>query len=79
VGRVPLPVTGLGLIKEMATRFGQDWVGTVARHLGRAPDLASDDPYESLLARAVLVAPSWSIRGGTNEILRTVIMKGLDR
>jgi len=73
------PVTEAALIKEMATRFEQDCVATVARHLGRAPDLASDDPYESLLARAVLVAPSWSIRGGTNEILRTVIMKGLDR
>ena len=36
----------------MATRFEQDCVATVARHLGRAPDLASDDPYESLLARA---------------------------
>jgi hypothetical protein len=25
----------------------------------------------------VLTAPSWTIRGGTNEILRAVIMKGL--
>jgi hypothetical protein len=61
----------------MATRFEQDSVEMVARHLGRAPDLEAADPYESLLARAVLVSPSWSIRGGTNEILRTIIAKGL--
>jgi 3-oxocholest-4-en-26-oyl-CoA dehydrogenase alpha subunit len=71
------PVIEAAMVKEMATRFEQDSVEMVARHLGRAPDLAADDPYESLLARAVLVSPSWSIRGGTNEILRTIIAKGL--
>jgi 3-oxocholest-4-en-26-oyl-CoA dehydrogenase alpha subunit len=65
------------MVKEMATRFEQDSVEMVTRHLGRAPDLTAADPYESLLARAILVAPSWSIRGGTNEILRTIIAKGL--
>jgi alkylation response protein AidB-like acyl-CoA dehydrogenase len=71
------PVIEAAMVKEMATRFEQDCVEMVARHLGRAPDLSSADPYESLLARAILVSPSWSIRGGTNEILRTVIAKGL--
>lgn len=73
------PVTEAALIKEMATRFEQESIDTVARHYGRAPDLTSDDPHESLLARAILVSPSWSIRGGTNEILRTVIAKGLGK
>lgn len=71
------PVTEAALIKEMATQFEQDCVEVVARHFGRIPDLASDDPLESLLARAIMVSPSWSIRGGTSEILRTVIAKGL--
>ena len=71
------PVIEAAMVKEMATRFEQDSVEMVARHLGRAPDLEAADPYESLLARAVLVSPSWSIRGGTNEILRTIIAKGL--
>lgn len=73
------PVTEAALIKEMATRFEQECTDIVARHYGRTPDLHSDDPYESLLARAILVSPSWSIRGGTNEILRTVISKGLNK
>jgi alkylation response protein AidB-like acyl-CoA dehydrogenase len=73
------PVIEAAMVKEMATRFEQDSVEMVARHLGRAPDLTSTDPYESLLARAILVSPSWSIRGGTNEILRTIIAKGLGK
>lgn len=73
------PVTEAALVKEMATRFEQESVDTVARHFGRTPDLHSDDPYESLLARAILVSPSWTIRGGTNEILRSVSAKGLNK
>jgi alkylation response protein AidB-like acyl-CoA dehydrogenase len=73
------PVIEAAMVKEMATRYEQDCVEMVARHLPGAPDLTSSDPYESLLARAILVSPSWSIRGGTNEILRTVIAKGLAR
>ena len=71
------PQTEAAMVKEMATRFEQDCVEMVVRHLGRAPDPTSDDPWEALLARAVLVSPSWSIRGGTNEILRTIIARGL--
>lgn len=71
------PKTEAAMVKEMATRFEQDCVEMVVRHLGRAPELTSDDPWESLLARAVLVSPSWSIRGGTNEILRSIIAKEL--
>lgn len=73
------PSTEAALAKEMATRFEQDCVEIVTRHYGRTPDLHSDDPYESLLARAILVSPSWSIRGGTTEILRTIVAKGLIR
>jgi alkylation response protein AidB-like acyl-CoA dehydrogenase len=71
------PVVEAALIKEMATRFEQDCVEIVMRHHAQVPDLHSANGFESLLARAVLVSPSWTIRGGTNEILRNVIAKGL--
>ena len=73
------PVTEAALIKEMATRFEQDTVELLVRRFERSPQLDSTDVCESLLARALLVSPSWSIRGGTVEILRTVIAKGLAR
>lgn len=71
------PSLEAALAKEMATRFEQDCVEIVTRHFGRTPDLTSEDPLEALLARAVLVSPSWSIRGGTVEILRNIVSKGL--
>lgn len=71
------PSTEAALTKEMATRFEQDCVQLVTEHFGRAPEPTSADPFEALLAQAVLVSPSWTIRGGTNEILRNIVSKGL--
>jgi hypothetical protein len=63
----------------MATRFEQECIDIVVRHYGRTPELDSSDPYESLLARAILTGPAWTIRGGTTEILRNIISKALIR
>jgi hypothetical protein len=41
------------------------------------PSLDSPSLGERLLAQAVLTGPSFTIRGGTNEILRTIASKGL--
>lgn len=71
------PVVEAALIKEMATRFEQECVEIILHHHDQAPCPDSSDEFESLLARAVLVSPSWTLRGGTNEILRNVIAKGL--
>lgn len=73
------PVTEAALVKEMATQFEQETLALVRRHYGRNPSFSSDDPWEVLLAQAILVGPSWTLRGGTTEILRSVISKGLAR
>ena len=67
------------MAKEMATRFEQECIEIVVRHYGRTPELDSPDPHESLLARAILTGPAWTIRGGTTEILRNIISKALVR
>ena len=41
------------------------------------PDLASEHPLTRSLAQTLLAAPSFTIRGGTREILRGVIARGL--
>ncbi|MCN9242360.1 acyl-CoA dehydrogenase family protein [Streptomyces sp. RY43-2] len=74
-----LPKTEAALVKDMATRFEQECVEIVVRHLGRMPDPTSEDPFEALLATAVLHKPSWTIRGGTTEILHNLIAKELGR
>ena len=79
VDRGESPTVEAALAKEMATRFEQECIDIVARHYGRTPELTSSDPYESLLARAILTGPSFTIRGGTTEILRNIIAKALIR
>ncbi|MFA6576596.1 MAG: acyl-CoA dehydrogenase family protein [Nocardioides sp.] len=74
-----LPMTEAALLKDMATRFEQESVEIVVAHLGRMPDLHSPDPQEALLAQAILDKPSWTIRGGTTEILHNLIAKELSR
>ncbi|BBY41550.1 acyl-CoA dehydrogenase [Mycobacterium mantenii] len=74
------PAAEAALIKEMGTRFEQDVVsalrGLLDRELvcGLEPEPSL---FERLLRRAVLDSPSFTIRGGTNEILRSVAAKGL--
>jgi alkylation response protein AidB-like acyl-CoA dehydrogenase len=79
VDRGESPTVEAALAKEMATRFEQECIDIVVRHYGRTQELTSSDPYESLLARAILTGPSFTIRGGTTEILRNIIAKALIR
>jgi alkylation response protein AidB-like acyl-CoA dehydrogenase len=73
------PVGEAALVKEMATRFEQDVVTAVSDHYGRTGSLTAASAFDRTLARAVVTAPSFTIRGGTNEILRTVIARDLAR
>jgi alkylation response protein AidB-like acyl-CoA dehydrogenase len=71
------PAVQSALVKEMATRFEQDLVYGVLELVDREPAPGAADPLGRLLAEAILTAPSFTIRGGTNEILRSVAARGL--
>jgi alkylation response protein AidB-like acyl-CoA dehydrogenase len=71
------PAVQSALVKEMATRFEQDLVYGILELIDREPAPGATDPFGRLLAEAILSAPSFTIRGGTNEILRSVAAKGL--
>jgi alkylation response protein AidB-like acyl-CoA dehydrogenase len=71
------PVTEAALVKEMATRFEQDVVAGVTDHYGRPVGLDGPTELDRLLAKATLTGPSWTIRGGTTEILRGVVSRAL--
>jgi acyl-CoA dehydrogenase-like protein len=71
------PATPAALVKDVGTAFERE-IPEVARRL--VPTEASpgdDDPFSGTLASVVLHAPSFTIRGGTREILRGVIARGL--
>jgi len=72
------PDLAAAVAKDLGTRFEQDVVDTALRHLdGVCADPTSSDELERLLSRAVLHSPGFTLRGGTNEILRGVVARGL--
>jgi alkylation response protein AidB-like acyl-CoA dehydrogenase len=71
------PLAESALVKEMATRFEQEVIDAVARLVETSPSLEAESLLERLLARSVLAGPSYTIRGGTNEVLVGVVAKGL--
>jgi alkylation response protein AidB-like acyl-CoA dehydrogenase len=73
------PVVEAALVKEMGTRFEQDLLEEVQRLVDAQPSPDSSSMFEQLLSEAVVTAPSFTIRGGTLEILRSVVGKGLGR
>lgn len=65
------------LVKDIGTTFEQE-IPEIARLLiDSQPSLSQGAPFNEALARAVLTSPSFTIRGGTREILRGIIAKGL--
>lgn len=72
------PDVAAAIAKDLGTRFEQDVVDTAIRVLdGVLADLESSDELERLLAGAVLHSPGFTLRGGTNEILRGVVARGM--
>jgi hypothetical protein len=70
------PVVEAALVKEMGTRFEQDVLTAVLDLVDHEPGTAGT-LFDRLLRTATLTGPSFSIRGGTSEILRSVVAKGL--
>ena len=71
------PAAESSLVKELGTRFEQQVLDAVWQLVPSEPDPASESRFERLLAAAIMGAPSFTIRGGTNEILRTVAARAL--
>jgi 3-oxocholest-4-en-26-oyl-CoA dehydrogenase alpha subunit len=71
------PAIESSLVKEMGTRFEQDVVTAVLAYVDTAPDLTDRSIFGKLLATAALTQASFTVRGGTNEVLRSVAAKGL--
>lgn len=71
------PNTEAAVVKDLGTRYEQD-IPVVARQLFTSePELEAVDLYASMIARSTMNAPRFSIQGGTREILRGIIARGL--
>ena len=65
------------LVKDLGTRFENEVIDAARLLVDTAPDPVAEGGFARLLADAVLHAPGFTLRGGTNEILRGVVARGL--
>ncbi len=65
------------IVKDLGAMLEQQ-IPEIARTIAAVePDLASEDGLEAALAYTIQHAPSFSLRGGTREILRGIIARGV--
>jgi acyl-CoA dehydrogenase len=68
------PANQAALVKDLGTRFEQDSVEAAADLLERTQQ---DQALKRMLATARLHKPMFTLRGGTNEVLRGVVARGM--
>ncbi|TVZ02296.1 acyl-CoA dehydrogenase [Trebonia kvetii] len=71
------PEVEAAVVKDLGTRFESAVTETVRLLVQLEPDLGASDPLPRLLAEAILHGPGFTVRGGTNEILRGVVARAL--
>jgi alkylation response protein AidB-like acyl-CoA dehydrogenase len=75
--RGELPDIPAALVKDVGTTFEGDVLDEIRRVTDVVPSLDSADPLARALAEAQLHQPGFTLRGGTNEILRGIVARGL--
>jgi acyl-CoA dehydrogenase len=70
-----VPANEAALVKDAGTRHEQDVVETVRLVLALEPRLDGRRPIDTAAADAMLAAPGFTLRGGTNEILRGIVSR----
>jgi len=73
------PAVEAALVKDLGTKFEQEVIEVLRAAVEAEIDPAGRTLFEQLLAEAVLTGPSFTLRGGTTEVLRSVASKGLGR
>jgi alkylation response protein AidB-like acyl-CoA dehydrogenase len=71
------PDVAAALVKDLGTRFESEVFERVRLLIDCAPSLTARRRIDLLLAQAVLHSPGFTLRGGTNEILRGVVARAL--
>jgi hypothetical protein len=69
------PMVEASMVKDLGNSFEQELPLAIQAVVDA--DLAEDSGLARLLATLLQVSPSFSLRGGTREILRGIIARGL--
>ncbi len=65
------------LVKDLGNSFEQKVAEIIRLLLPTMPDKHEEDLYARLLAESILHGPGFTLRGGTTEILRGIVAKGV--
>lgn len=71
------PLVEAALLKDLGTELEQDIPIAIGEALAETPSLPIDDELLRTLAFVSQISPAYSLRGGTREILRGMIARGL--
>ncbi|CAP43632.1 acyl-CoA dehydrogenase family protein [Bordetella petrii] len=71
------PATEAALVKDLGTELEQRIPDLIAQTADRRPDIPATPELLRTLAYVEQVSPTYSLRGGTREILRGIIARGL--
>jgi alkylation response protein AidB-like acyl-CoA dehydrogenase len=75
--RGEVPEVAAALVKDLGTRLENEITETARLLVRTEPDPSAATGLPRLLADAVLHAPGFTLRGGTNEILRGVVARAM--
>jgi alkylation response protein AidB-like acyl-CoA dehydrogenase len=71
------PALEAAVVKDLGAVFEQEIPQIAHQIIEAEPSMASANSYERVLAQLTMITPSFSLRGGTREILRGIIARGL--
>jgi alkylation response protein AidB-like acyl-CoA dehydrogenase len=71
------PALQAALVKDLGNVLEQETAEVVRLLADVEPAHAEEEPFVAVLAQMIMSAPSFSLRGGTREILRGIIARGL--
>jgi alkylation response protein AidB-like acyl-CoA dehydrogenase len=71
------PAFEASVVKDLGAIFEQDMPVRAHDLLGLEPMIGAGSDYEQVLGYLTQTVPSFSLRGGTREILRGIIARGL--
>jgi acyl-CoA dehydrogenase len=71
------PELAAAVVKDLGTRYENEIIDAARLLVAIPPDPGAEQGFARLLADAVLHAPGFTLRGGTNEVLRGIVARGL--
>jgi alkylation response protein AidB-like acyl-CoA dehydrogenase len=71
------PEVEAALVKELGNRFEREVADAARLLVPSEPSFEAPDPFRVRLAEAISHAPAFTLRGGTSEILRGIVARGL--